>query len=121
MRLEQRVEHGVGDLAPGHEAVERGVLQVVGLAQPLAHRVPLADAEDDEAHVPALAGEDRVDRSVPEPHLTGGEPRLDPRGGVGQRPVGDLRDRLGGRDLDELARAGLLALVERGRADRTRW
>ena len=113
VRDEQRVEHVLGDLPSGDEAVERGVLQELRLAQPLAHGVPLADAEDDQADVAALAREDRVDRPVAVAHLTRGEARLDARHGVRQRPVADLRDRLVGRNLDELPDADLLALVQR--------
>ena len=113
MRHEQRVQDVLGDLTAGDEPVERRVLEELGLAQPLAHRVPLPDAEDDEPHVAALAGEDRVDGPVPVPDLSGREPGLDPRHRVGQRPVADLRDRLVHRHLHELARAGRLTLVQR--------
>ena len=113
MRLEQRVQHVLGDLAPGHETVERRILEELGLTQPFAHGVPLTHAQDDEADVPTLAREDRIDRPVAVAHLTGIEAGRDPRHRVRQRPVADLRDRLVGRHLDELSGAGLLALVER--------
>ena len=55
------VEHGVGDAETAHERLVLGVLQIVRLAEPGPHRLPVAFGDDHEPDVPVLARQDRVD------------------------------------------------------------
>ena len=53
--LEQRVDHRRRDHEPRHEALQLGVLEVLGIAQPLAERAPLPRAQHHQPHVAVRA------------------------------------------------------------------
>ena len=111
--VEQWVDHRGCDHEARHEVVQLGIAQVLGIADPLAQRTPLSRAQDDETYVPVLALEHRVHRTGPVTNLRGRLPRDHTRAHVGECPVGAQRDRFVRRQLDELAGADLLTLVER--------
>ena len=113
MRFVERVEHRGCDLEPAGEPVERRVLEVLGVAQPFAHRVPLARTHDDEADEATLATEDRVERPRAVADLGARKTGKDASGRVRQRPIDDLRDGLVHAELDELSGSGVFPLEQR--------
>jgi hypothetical protein len=57
--LEGRM-HAVGRKRPATNRLELGILKVLGLTEPRAHRMPLARREQDDPHVAIAAAEDRI-------------------------------------------------------------
>ena len=103
--LEDRVQEASGVRAP-LDGVQLGVLQLVGLAEPGAHRVPLAWRQKHEPDVTVAAAEDRV-RAGRRPvarALVAGDLRGADRA---EHRVDDLRGRLVAREVDVVAGAGL--------------
>ena len=115
--LERRVEPAGRAGAP-RDRLELGVLEVLRLAQPRAHRVPLARRQEHDPHVAVAAAEDRVRpgrRAVPGLLVAG---HLGGAHGPHRR-IDHLDRRLVQREVDGVAVAGLEAVPVR-REDRPR-
>ena len=110
VRLVQRIQHRVGNLVATDEGVVRRVLQVLRLAHPGAHRVPLTGTQNDQAQEAVAAREDRIDRARAHPNLTAWE--AGPYSGqrIGHRPVRHLRRTLVQGDVQDVAPSGLQPL-----------
>ena len=117
MVFERRVEPAGRAGAP-RDRLELGVLEVLRLAQPRAHRVPLARRQEHDPHVAVAAAEDRVRagrRAVPGLLVAGDLGRAHGP----HRRIDHLDRRLVQREVDGVAVAGLEAVPVR-REDRPR-
>ena len=93
-------------LEPRRDRVEPLVLEGCGLAEPGAHRPPLARREHDHPHVAVGAREDRVEAGLRTPAGRREGGRATDRGGA-VRGVHGLRRRFENREVDMVAAAGL--------------
>ena len=107
------VEHGVGDAETAHERLVLGVLQIVRLAEPGPHRLPVAFGDDHEPDVPVLARQDRVDGPRTNAAVEARHACIERPGPVRQRPVGDLGGCFVHRQIDDLPGAGGVLLDQR--------
>ena len=107
----ERIEHRVGELEPCDESVHFGILQVVGLAQPGAHGVPLARREDYQADMAVAAAEHRIDGPGSVPGFRR-EPGLLSCDSVGKRPVRHLRHGFVHREVQHAAHPVHVAMTK---------